>query len=162
MNEMDTDGLILCRMQAEIFELSLKRESSSPVFIRRFMNSDAAARMDKVSFLNTSQSELQVLDEIEEAYHNKAYGTKKYDKEELYWMGYIYRYWAFTYGMKSRQIYPICNGGDLRRHYLFYHTLSPEKAIERILEEKGYEPLDGEEMLFEKSESLIEEKLHIK
>ena len=69
MNKMDHDGLIMCRMQGRMFELSLNEEGSSAVFIRRFMNSSLAKRMDRLAFLNTAQSELQALAEIKEEYH---------------------------------------------------------------------------------------------
>ena len=51
MKQMDSEGLWLCRMQGTMFRESLKTEkSSSAVFIRRFMNSDVARRMDEGNF----------------------------------------------------------------------------------------------------------------
>ena len=52
MREFDESGLKLCRYQGELFEMSLvKTQCSSPVFLRRFMYSKTAERMDKESFL---------------------------------------------------------------------------------------------------------------
>ncbi len=159
MNEMDRDGLIMCRMQGRIFEMSLDEKGSSPVFIRRFMNASPALRMDKCFFLNTSQSENQVIDEINEEYLNKEYGKTKFDKEEMFWIGYIYRYWAYIWNMRSDQIYRICNGNDMRRHYHYYHSLAPEKAIEKLMEEKHYQPAFTVEEKEERSRRIISEKL---
>jgi len=158
MNKPDHDGLILCRMQGRIFELSLSEDCSSAVFIRRFMNSDVAGRMDELFFLETSQSERQAVDEIRGSYE-RSYGSGKFEKEELYWMGYLYRYWAYCTGLRSFQIYRICNATELRKRYYLYHTLSPEMAIERIMEEKGYIPVQTEEEKYLRSRKLVEEKI---
>ncbi len=53
MREIDHDGLMLCNIQGEMFRKSAERAScSSPIFIRRFMNSNVAKRMDATSFLD--------------------------------------------------------------------------------------------------------------
>ncbi|MBR4469947.1 MAG: antitoxin [Erysipelotrichaceae bacterium] len=144
MREMDRDGLIMCRMQGRAFEKSLEEENSSPVFIRRFMNSNLARRMDKNYFLNTNQSETQMVEEINEDYPRKI-GSMKFDKEEMYWIGYLYRYWAYIWNISSKEIYRICDGNDMRRHYHYFHSLAPEKAIEKLMEEKHYQPVCTDE-----------------
>ncbi|WP_461822089.1 hypothetical protein [Blautia stercoris] len=51
MKKMDKDGMLLCELQAKTFELSLKlTETSSEIFIRRFMNSDVVKELDNTSF----------------------------------------------------------------------------------------------------------------
>ena len=55
MKKMDKDGMLLCELQAKTFELSLKlTETSSEIFIRRFMNSDVAKMLDNTSILETN------------------------------------------------------------------------------------------------------------
>ena len=120
--------------------MSLNEKGSSPVFIRRFMYSSPALRMDKCSFLNTAQSESQVIDEINEKHLSKEYGKVKFDQEEMYWIGYIYRYWAYIWNIQSKQIYKICSSNDMCWHYHYFHSLAPEKAIEKLMEEKHYQP----------------------
>ena len=40
MRKFDKDGLILCKMQGQVFEMSIETTStSSEIFIRRFMQS---------------------------------------------------------------------------------------------------------------------------
>ena len=47
MREMDSLGLKICARQANLFEASKDgAKCSSPIFIRRFMNSDLAKRID--------------------------------------------------------------------------------------------------------------------
>ena len=64
----------------------------------------------------------------------------------MYWIGYVYRYYSYTYEMSSAQVYRIVKPKELRDVYLPYHTLDPSQAIERILEVKGL-PITEEEEL---------------
>ena len=57
-----------------------------------------------------------------------------YDKETLYWAGYIYRYWRFYTGESSREIYKQAPAKTMKVVYLMYHTMSPEMAIDRLKE----------------------------
>lgn len=139
MREFDNDGLILCELQAAIFEKSIENNSSSMVFAKRFMNSNIAIRMDNLGFLNESTSVSDSLNEVSEQYENKDYGSKKINSESLYWCGYIYRYWAYVFEVPSKEIYQIINVEELSNHYMAYHTLDPKQAIERIYEEKSIE-----------------------
>ncbi|MBR4470524.1 MAG: antitoxin [Erysipelotrichaceae bacterium] len=174
MNKMDYDGLLMCRMQGRIFELSLEEENDSEFFIRNYMNSNPALLMDKNWFLNSSQLEWQVLEEIEETYGKNNFGKEKFSLDEMYWIGYVYRFWAYTFDMKSSEIYKMCNGNEMRNIYLPYHTMDPLNAIERIMEAKEYTPIiktiekekmkispEREKELIERTRKLIEEKLGI-
>ena len=47
MRKFDKDGLILCEMQGQVFEMSIETTStSSEIFIRRFMQSIIAKSLD--------------------------------------------------------------------------------------------------------------------
>ena len=138
MRTFDENGLKLCRMQAELFVLSAsKLECSSPIFLRRFMLSKVAVRMDQDGFLYASCTEEGLLQEIEEEFGATNYGKEKYSTEELYWMGYLYRYWCYTYEKSSKQVYKLIKPKDLRQLYYPYHSLDPAQAIQRILESKS-------------------------
>ena len=138
MREMDQNGLLLCEIQAKAFECSAdEMKCSSKIFIRRFMHSDIAIFMDHNSFLNTNLYYRDLLERVDEQYGESDYGQVKFNKEELYWIGYIYRYYAYTYELSSRRAYKIIKPDELRKVFLGYHTLSPAQAIERILESKG-------------------------
>lgn len=132
MRKIDYDGLLMCRIQGKIFEKSKELVNlSSPIFIKNYMNSFDAYMMDEEVFLETSRYDLQILQDLNK---EKPYGTKKYDSEELYWMGYLYRYFAYTYKISSKQIYKYLPAEKLRLLYLPYHTLDVSQAIERIVE----------------------------
>lgn len=138
MKKMDSIGLKMCSYQALLFEGSLEQTyCSSPVFIRRFMNSDLAKRMDNAGFLFDSTDVRDAIDELESQYGPSTYGIEKYSREEMHWIGYIYRYWAYVSEKSSKQIYRIMKPGALRKLYFPYHSLDPLQAIERIMEGTG-------------------------
>lgn len=79
----------------------------------------------------------EILDLLNEEYGVSSYGSVKYTRNEMYWIGYVYRYFALDYDFSSSQIYRIVKPQELRNVFLPYHTMDPAQAIERILEAKG-------------------------
>ncbi len=138
MKKISKDGLLLCELQAEAFENSLNRmDSSSEIFIRRFMKSEIVKSFDNGSILDSNIQPNDVLELINEEYGISNYGSVKYNANEMYWIGYIYRYFAYTYEMTSAKVYNIVKPKELRGLFLPYHTMDSSQAIERILEAKG-------------------------
>lgn len=138
MKKIDEFGLGLCKAQAKLFVDSLSYvKCSSPVFLRRFMNSLVAKRMDEGSFLFESSTSESIFTEIEEEFGEIEYGKNKFSDNEMYWMGYLYRYWCYTFEKTSKQVYQIIKPTELRELYYPYHSLDCQAAIERILEAKG-------------------------
>lgn len=103
----------------------------------RSMNSSVAERMDKGFFPFEASSNISVISEIEEEFGKTNYGKVKFSENEIYWMGYLYRYWCYTYGKTSKQVYRIIKPSELRTLFFPYHSLDCSAAIERILEAKG-------------------------
>ena len=138
MKRMNKDGVLLCELQATAFEKSIdKMESSSEIFIRRFMRSRIAKRLDDGSVLESNIQAEDILQLVNEEYGFSNYGSVKYTRNEMYWIGYVYRYFSYTYDLLSSQVYKIIKPKELRGLFLPYHTLDPSQAIERILEAKG-------------------------
>ncbi len=138
MKKIDNDGLLLCEMQAKAFELSCEtHNTSSEIFIRRFMNSETAKQLDNMTVLQSNMQAADLLALIDEEYGRSDYGSVKYSPNELYWIGYIYRYFAYTYDKSSKQVYKTVKPKELRGLFLPYHTMDPAQAIDRILEAKG-------------------------
>lgn len=138
MKKMDETGKKLCKAQAELFVSSIElAECSSAIFLRRFMYSSVAKRMDDGSYLFESSTNQSLIAEIEEEFGKTSYGKVKYSENELYWMGYLYRYWCYTYEKTSKQVYRIIKPTELRALYFPYHSLDNSAAIERILEAKN-------------------------
>jgi hypothetical protein len=59
---------------------------------------------------------------------------EKYSPEVLYWIGYLYRYWACTRGEKSKRIYRQAPAKTMKRNYMAFHTFDPEVAIDDLIE----------------------------
>lgn len=138
MKKIDKDGIILCEMQASVFAKSADRVSaSSDIFIRRFMNSRVVKLLDSGDILQTNIQAEDIIDMLEQQYGMTQYGSVKYAGDELYWMGYLYRYYAYTYGISSLKVYKILKPKELRGLFSAYHTMDPAGAIERILEAKN-------------------------
>lgn len=147
MKKITRDGLLLCELQATAFENSIdKMNSSSEIFIRRFMKSEIAKRLDNESILESNIQANDILELINEEYGVSSYGSVKYTRNEIYWIGYIYRYFVITYELTSAQVYKKVKPKELRGLFLPYHTMDPAQAIERILEAKGM-PTDEKEEL---------------
>lgn len=112
MKKISKDGLLLCKLQAEAFEKSTeKMDTSSEIFIRRFMKSKIAKKFDDESILERNIQANDILDFINEEYGVSKYGSVKYTRNEIYWIGYLYRYFAYTYEMTSTQVYKIVKIG---------------------------------------------------
>lgn len=135
MKKMDSIGLKICNYQAVLFEKSIEEtKCSSRIFVRRFMNSDLAKRMDHAGFIYESLDICDAIKEIDNEYGESTYGAEKYSVEEMHWIGYIYRYWAYVTEKSSRQIYKIIKPNELGKLYFPYHSLDPMQAIERMTE----------------------------
>ena len=164
MREMDKDGLLLCSIQGRIFEESnAKYATSSPVFIRRFMNSELAREIDSGGLLERPFNEEDGFARLDEEFGTSSYGTEKYPTEVLYWIGYIYRYWSYVYEWPSRRVYRAAGARELRDLYYAYHTLDPLNAIQRIMEAKRlitgpgeYSIEEGVQLLREVREKMAE------
>ena len=104
----------------------------------RSMNSSVAERMDKGFFPFEASSNISVISEIEEEFGKTNYGKVKFSENEMYWMGYLYRYWCYTYGRTSKQVYRIIKPTELRTlffPYLYNPTFFAKKS--NILTEKS-------------------------
>ena len=128
----------LCAIQASVFEESLRyAPGGSAVFVRRFMTSNIARRIDEGGFPFESSGIEQLFFELNQEFGGKQYGSVAYSPNELHWMGYLYRYWCCALNERSKAVYRIMGARELRDLYSPYHTLDPAQAIERILEAKS-------------------------
>ena len=125
--------LKLCDIQGRLFELSGEKGYDSMTFIKAFMNSEVAKGLD--SKFNRMQwaGEEYLLAELADTAELTVGGTV-YNKEILYWSGYLYRFWHFTTDENSKEIYKQAPAETMRRNCLIFHTLAPEVAIEDLKE----------------------------
>ena len=138
MRQINRDALLMFDMQAELFEKSItKVDSSSEVFVRRFMNSSVAREFDSGAILDDTKSYQAIFEELNDEYGESSYGSVKYHRDVMYWCGYLYRYFSFIYELSSKQVYKYLPLKYVSSSYEAYHTLDMKQAIERLFEAKG-------------------------
>ena len=130
---MDSIQFKLCDIQGRLFELSGAKGYDSATFIKAFMTSETAKGLDsKYNRLQWAGEEYLLAEVVDSA--KLTPGGKVYDKETLFWSGYLYRFWHFTTGEDSREIYKQAPAETMNRNWLIFHTLAPKVAIEDLKE----------------------------
>lgn len=146
MKEWDLSGHKLCEYQAALFEESATRFSgSSPVFIRLFMFGKVAKAFDDGSILySASGLDYSALSLPVANGKERGNGQMKYTRNELHWMGYLYRYYAYTRELSSREVYHLMPASKLVGLYLPLHTQDPEAALQSILASQSIPPVSDD------------------
>ena len=130
MNELQ---LKMCDIQGRLFELSGAVGYDSVTFIKAFMTGEVAKGLDsKFNRMQWAGEEYLLAEIADNAELTK--GGNVYDKEVLYWAGYLYRFWHFATGEDSKDIYRQAPAETMSRNWLIFHTLAPEVAIEDLKE----------------------------
>ena len=130
MKTTDSIRLKLCDIQGRLFERSTAYASEA--FIRDFMNSEVAEHLDSPYNKLQWMGEEYLLDELKDEKKLDTDG-EKYSPEVLYWIGYLYRYWACARGEKSKRIYRQAPAKTMKRNYMAFHTFDPEVAIDDLI-----------------------------
>ena len=131
---MDALQVKMCDIQGRIFELSIENKMPSEEFVKSFMTSETARKID--SRFNHMQwaGEEYILEDLV-SNRNKAFRQGEvYSKDVLYWMGYIYRYWHYYNGESSAKIYKQAPYRIMKQNYMMFHTMDPSLAIENLKE----------------------------
>lgn len=171
MKKLEFNERKLCQIQGKIFEESLNKvECSSLIFIRRFMNSNLSTKLDDFSFLVMALDINDCFEEIENEYGKSSYGKIKYSKNEMFWIGYIYRALSIIYKLPSRKIFSLFNAKEIVKYYNIYHTFDIEQACERMMENINYQIPDLQKdaynllkklMIREKLENMIGQNVKV-
>ena len=130
---LDGFELQLCDIQGRLFERSLLMSLDSADFIEKFMNSETCEYFDlpydRLQWAGEEYIMENLLDEISISPPGVRFG-----REELYWAGYVYRYWHLFTGESSREIYAQANAQRMKECYLGFHTLDIAMSIEDLKE----------------------------
>lgn len=132
MREFDHNGLLLAEYQAKLFERSAELNCSSPIFLRRFLHSDLLKMLD--NYVSISYDVNEGIQSILDQYKDTSYGKEKYSKAALFWMGYMYRYIAYTRQQSTSFVMKLFNHKQMNEVYYVYHTQDPEWCIQNLLE----------------------------
>lgn len=134
MREFDHNGLLMAEYQGKLFEQSEELECSSPIFLRRFLHSDLLRNLDKDSKALISLDVHEGIQSIQKQFGDKKYGKEKYSKSALFWMGYMYRYIAYTREQTTGFIMELFKHKQMNAVYYSYHTQDSEWCIRSLLE----------------------------
>lgn len=132
---MDELQLKLCDIQGRLFELSGEKQLPSAAFIRSFMTSDLAKELD--SRYNRAQwmGEEYLLEELKNTAGNALSGEGEvFQKDVLYWIGYVYRFWHYYTGEDSSKLFRQAPVERMKRNYMMFHTMDPALAVEKLKE----------------------------
>lgn len=154
MKEFDHNGLMLAEYQGKLFEKSAELDCSSSIFMRRFLHSELLNDLDNSKSISFDINE--GIKSILEQFGDSSYGKEKYSKAALFWIGYMYRYIAYTREQETSYIMKLFNHKQMNNVYYSYHTQDPEWCIKSLLNLNGMP-----EYTFDKNsrlKSIIKEK----
>lgn len=154
MKEFDHNGLMLAEYQGKLFEKSAELDCSSSIFMRRFLHSELLNDLDNCKSISFDINE--GIKSILEQFGDSSYGKEKYSKAALFWIGYMYRYIAYTREQETSYIMKLFNHKQMNNVYYSYHTQDPEWCIKSLLNLNGMP-----EYTFDKNsrlKSIIKEK----
>ncbi|MFR5859286.1 MAG: hypothetical protein ACLUJC_08670 [Clostridia bacterium] len=134
MREFDHNGLLLAEFQGKLFEKSEELNCSSPIFIRRFLHSDLLKKLDDGNSAMIPLDVNEGIQNILQQFGDSSYGKEKYSKSALFWMGYMYRYIAYTREQTTGYIMELFKHKQMNAVYYSFHTQDPEWCIRSLLD----------------------------
>lgn len=122
----------LAHSQAMIFEHSVEEGLPSKMFIKCFMLSDEARRLDELSLEMAGLSEIEIYNSIRVKIKSKRGQLLSYPV--MHFIGYFYRVAVYLSGYSSKQIYERIPVNFLERNYLVLHSFAIEEAVREVFE----------------------------
>ena len=134
MRRFDHNGLLLAEYQGKLFEKSYDLNCSSGVYMRRFLHSDVLKSLDANNPAALSLDTTEGNNSILEQFGDSDYGTVKYSKSALFWMGYMYRYISYTREQSTKFVMKLFSHKQMNDVYYSFHTQDPEWCVQNLLE----------------------------
>ena len=134
MREFDHTGLLLAEYQGRLFEQSNNLDCSSAIYLRRFLHSDLLIQLDKNNLSSLSLDVNEGVSMIIEQFGTTNYGQNKMSKSALFWMGYMYRYIAYTREQSTKFVMKLFNYNQMNDVFYAFHTQDPEWCVRNLLE----------------------------
>lgn len=134
MKKFDHNGLLLSEYQGKLFEQSEQMNCSSSIFLRRFLHSDLLKKLDSEDSSLMSLDVNEGIQSILDQFGDSNYGREKYSKSALFWMGYMYRYIAYTREQSTNYIMSLFKHKQMNDIYYTFHTQDPEWCIRSLLD----------------------------
>ncbi|MBR0414632.1 MAG: hypothetical protein IJI67_06150 [Clostridia bacterium] len=131
---MDSLQRKLCDMQGRLFQLSVEKGFESKNFITVFMTSQIAKGLDAEFDRTQWVGEEYLMDELASDFKEKLLSGTCFDKEVMYWIGYLYRFWHYYTGESSREILKQASPKTMSGNYLMFHTMENQMAVDNLKE----------------------------
>lgn len=135
LREKDDNCLLLCKIQASIFERASTEGIPSAYFAKVYASSAHCLMMDDLSWLDTNIDEITIFNQVKK--HVTMRRGTIYPKEVMFWIGYLLREWSYRYYVNTAYILKIAPMSLLADVYPTYHGLDVNKAIALIAESRG-------------------------
>lgn len=134
MRKFDHNGLLLAEYQGKLFEKSVELNCSTGIFVRRFIHSDLLKKLDANNPVLVSLEVNEGIKSITEQFGETDYGKDKYSAEVMFWMGYMYRYIAYTREVSSKFVMDLWDYKKMNDLYYSFHTQDTEWCVRSMLE----------------------------
>lgn len=133
--KLDLFHLQQCWIQARVFERADKAGYDMTAFAAAFMASEAAEGLDADYDRMQWAGEAYILSSvIREAGLAPDAAAPRFDREAIFWAGFIYRFWNFKTGETSRAIHARFPLREVLSVYPGFHTLDNNKAVDEMIE----------------------------
>ena len=123
----------LCDIQGRLFERSIDKGLDSIDFINKFMDSKTCEYLDMPYDRLQWAGEEYILENLLEETVVQSAG-EQFKKEEMFWAGYVYRYWHLLTSESSRRILIQADAELMKDSYLGFHALDIIMVIEDLKE----------------------------
>ena len=132
--DLNRDELAVANTQGIIFEECQGLGVDAVDFITKFMQSKTAEDLDNmisgVYSAGSAPLKRYILHQVDPV---KCFDENNYINENaLYWIGYIYRYWAFLLGTPSKDIIRSFPIDKALLCYPAYHCMGNKEAISKM------------------------------
>ena len=134
MREFDHNGLLLAEYQGKLFEISVKLNCSTGIFMRRFLHSELLKKIDTNNPASLSLDVIEGINSIQQQFGDSSYGKVKFAESSLFWIGYMYRYISYTRMVSTKFVMRLFDYRQMNNVYFTYHTQDPEWCIRSLLE----------------------------
>lgn len=120
----------------KLFELSIKKGYDSEQFISQLMTDDAYKELLNFDDGQDWCDENFLLAKLKRK-KDFIMSKKQYAQFDMWFMGYLYKYWMSTYNKKPNEVFKLLPVDKFYNNLGFYHTQGWEKIIKDCSKLKG-------------------------
>lgn len=132
MNDLE---MKLCEKQAEMFEMFADAKYDAESLVKAFMTSSLARDYDAMyNRMQLAQAEYLFEECIKVCKDELTEKTTATDRDALYWMGFVYRFWRLSSVEKSFSIYQRAPFELMMENYPALRFVDVREAVAKLIE----------------------------